>query len=113
VKATRSLKNRDPLSETGNPKNLDLTPNTYGLHWQCSVDAEGHLYFEAIPPHGGSDDDIYVAQWNGSEFLLPVAIQTNTTLDETTPCMAPSRSYLRIDAQGGHIAVSFHSEDGS
>ena len=98
------------------PVPLAETVNAYGLHWQCSVDAEGDLYFGAIPPHGGSDDGIYVAQWNGSEFLPPVAMQTNTTLDETTPYMAPDRGYLlisRIDAQGGHIAVSFHSEDGS
>lgn len=97
------------------PTPLGEAVNAYGLHWQCSVDAEGNLYFGAVPPHGGSDDDIYVSRWVNGEFVRPEAMEINTTLDETTPYVAPDQSYMlisRIDDRGGHIAASFQDENG-
>ena len=90
--------------------------NAFGLHWQCSVDAVGNLYFGAVPPTGGSDDDIYVAPWVDGAFLTATRMPISTTLDETTPFMDPAGEYVllsRIDGREGHIAASFRDSDGS
>jgi hypothetical protein len=98
------------------PAPLADVVNTFGLHWQCSVDAAGNLYFGAVPPHGGSDDDIYVSQWVDGEFAHPEVMGISTTWDETTPFMDPEEEYVlvsRVDGRSGHIAASFRGVDGS
>jgi len=89
--------------------------NAFGLHWQCGVDAEGCLYFGAVPPVGGENDDIYVSCLVGGEFQVPEKLELSSELDETTPFVDPLGEYIlisRIDSEGGHIAASFRTADG-
>jgi len=98
------------------PAPLADVVNAFGLHWQCAVDADGNLYFGAVPPTGGSDDDIYVARWAEGSFLTATRMEISTTLDETTPFIDPAGEYFllsRIDGQSGYIAASFREDDGS
>jgi hypothetical protein len=98
------------------PQPLSETVNAFGLHWQSSVDAEGGLYFGAVPPEGGSDDDIFISRFVDGAFTLPTLHPTSTMLDETTPFIDPGGEYIlisRIDGTAGHIAASFRGEDGT
>lgn len=100
----------------GDPTPLADVVNAFGLHWQCTVDADGNLYFGATPPTGGSDDDIYVARWIEGSFLTATRMEISTTLDEATPFIDPAGEYFllsRIDGQSGYIAASFREDDGS
>ena len=98
------------------PVPLETTVNAFGLHWQCSVDAEGNLYFGAVPPQGGENDDIYIARIVEGQFQTPEKLGISTGLDETTPFVDPRGEYIlisRIDSEGGHIAASFRTGDGT
>jgi len=100
-----------------NPSPLSSTVNVFGMHWQCSVDADGNLYFGGMVPHGSASDDIFVARWIDSEFRRPTRMTISTTSDETTPFVAPNGEYMLTSrvggAGGGHIAVRFRNDDGS
>jgi len=98
------------------PVPIDSIVNAFGLHWQSSVDSAGNLYFGAVPPTGGGDDDIYVARLVNGAFQTPEQLGISSTLNETTPFVDPRGEYIllsRIDAIGGHIAASFRSADGA
>lgn len=98
------------------PTPVDGGVNTFGLHWQCGVDAEGNLYFGAVPPAGGTDDDIYVARRLDGSYAVPSRHPISTDLEETTPFVDPAGGYVivsRVGPTGGHLAVSFRASDGS
>jgi hypothetical protein len=97
------------------PVPVGSSVNAFGLHWQSSVDAAGCLYFGAVPPEGGENDDIYVSCLLGGEFQVPEKLGISSELDETTPFVDPLGEYIlisRIDSEGGHIAASFRTADG-
>ena len=95
---------------------VDGGVNAFGLHWQCGVDAEGNLYFGAVPPAGGTDNDIYVARRLDGSYAVPSRHPISTDLEETTPFVDPAGGYVivsRVGPTGGHLAVSFRASDGS
>lgn len=99
------------------PSPLSSTVNAFGMHWQCSADADGNLYFGGVLPHGSASDDIFVARWIDGEFRTPTRMTISTTSDETTPFVDPLGEYILISriggTGGGHIAASFRNADGS
>jgi hypothetical protein len=76
----------------GQPIPLDERVNSFGMHWQISVAANGNLYFGATADGG----DIYVSKYSGGKYGVPEKLgeTVNTGLMEITPFIAPDESYL-------------------
>ena len=95
----------------GKPKPLSHVVNSYSLHWQLSVAANGNLYF--------ARDDIYLARFvNGKyEIVEKLGASINSKHIDCTPFIAPDESYLIFnrlgDTSGADLFISFKKEDGT
>lgn len=99
----------------GQPIPLDERVNSFALHWQISVAANGNLYFGATAEGG----DIYVSRYSDGSYGMPEKLgdTINTGLLEMTPFVAPDESYLiftRFDSKGAtpSLYVSLAKEKG-
>lgn len=106
------------------PRVLPGEINDGHLHWSCSVDAEGNVYFGADRGGGQGSDDIHVSRRTGDRYqpALSLAPPLNTACHESTPFVAPDGSYLLFsrscfgpdtpDVPTG-LLVSFRLADGA
>ena len=99
----------------GRPIPLDERVNSFSMHWQISVAANGNLYFGATADGG----DIYVSRYSGGDYGIPEKLgeTVNTKLMEITPFIAADESYLiftRFDSGNGtpSLYVSLAEENG-
>lgn len=97
----------------GKPKSLSSAINSYSLHWQLSVAANGNLYF-------GTHTDIFVAKPENGEYTVveKVSSAINTEHNESTPFISPDESYLIFSKDGGDLRyadlfISFKDRDGT
>ena len=91
------------------PVSVGEAVNSIGVHWQPSVDKDGHLYFSEF------DKNIYRSEYKNGEYLKPVNIAElfkNADLQGNAPFISPEGDYLLFSAQG-QIHVSFKKKDGS
>jgi Tol biopolymer transport system component len=97
----------------GEPKPLSSAVNSYSLHWQLSVAANGNLYF-------GADGDIYIAiPANGKYSTVEkVSSSINTEHYESTPYISPDESFMIFSRFGGDLKyadlfISFKDRNGT
>ncbi len=83
--------------------------NSMGVHWQCSVDKNGHLYFSEF------DKNMYRSEYRDGTYQQPVNIAVlfkNDTLQGISPFFSAEGDYFLFSA-GGRLHVSFKRKDGS
>jgi ankyrin repeat protein len=91
------------------PVSVGEAVNSIGVHWQPSVDKDGHLYFSEF------EKNIYRSEYKNGEYQKPVNITElfkNADLQGNTPFISPEGDHLLFSAQG-QIHVSFKKKDGS
>ncbi len=91
------------------PVSVGEAVNSIGVHWQPSVDKNGHLYFSEF------EKNIYRSEYRDGEYQKPVKIVDlfkNDTLQGNCPFISPEADYLLFSAEGG-LHVSFKRKDGS
>ncbi len=83
-------------SDWSQPRALPAEINAEHLHWRCSVDGEGNVYFGADREGGQGRDDIHVGRRTKDGFYPASSLSPplNTACHESTPCVAPDGSYL-------------------
>jgi hypothetical protein len=83
--------------------------NSMGVHWQCSVDKDNHLYFSEF------EKNIYRSEYKNGEYQKPVKITElfkNDTLQGISPFISPDGDYLLFSAES-KLHISFKRKDGS
>ena len=91
------------------PVSVGEAVNSIGVHWQPSVDKDGHLYFSEF------EKNIYRSEYKNGDYLKPVNIAElfkNTDLQGNSPFISPEGDYLLFSAEG-QLHVSFKKNDGS
>lgn len=91
------------------PVSVGEAVNSIGVHWQPSVDKDGHLYFSEF------EKNIYCSEYKDGVYQAPVNITElfkNDTLQGTSPFISPEADYLLFCAEG-RLHVSFKRKDGS
>jgi hypothetical protein len=96
----------------GKPKPLSSHVNSYPLHWQLSVAANGNLYF-------GADGDIYMAIPQNGQYttVQKAGASINTEHYDSTPFVAPDEDYMIFSRFGGDLRyadlfISFKDRQG-
>jgi hypothetical protein len=87
------------------PKPMDVIINRIKIHWQCSMDLSGNLYFSEF------EDNMYVSEFKGGKYQEPVNLKiyfNNPTLIGNSPFIAPEGDYLIFSNQG-RLFVSFNT----
>lgn len=94
----------------GEPQPLSEEINSYDLHWQVSVAANGDIFFTSPPFEG----DIMVSKCVDGKYVKAEKLSNsiNTDLTETTPYIAPDESYIifarLVDSQSSPLLfISF------
>lgn len=85
------------------PKPMDPIINQINIHWQCSMDLSGNLYFSEF------DNNMYISEFIEDKYQEPVNLKiyfNNSTLNGHSPFMAPNGDYL-VFADKGRLYVSF------
>jgi Tol biopolymer transport system component len=94
----------------GKPKPLSPVVNSYPLHWQLSVAANGNLYF-------GTSVNIYLAIPENGKYGMVEKLDPsiNSEHDNCTPFIAPDESYLIFSRirDRADLFISFKKEDGT
>jgi len=83
--------------------------NSIGVHWQPSVDKDGHLYFSEF------EKNIYRSEYKNGEYQKPVNIAElfkNADLQGNSPYVSPDGDYLLFSAQS-QLHISFRKNDGA
>jgi ankyrin repeat protein len=91
------------------PVSVGEEVNAIGVHWQPSVDKDGHLYFSEF------EKNIYRSEYKDGAYQKPVKIVElfkNDTLQGTSPFISPEGDYLLFSAED-QLHVSFKRKDGS
>jgi len=93
------------------PQPLSEEVNAHDLHWQVSVDNDGDMYFTS---RNTGCEDIYRSRYVDGRHLRPERLSDSVNTDdqcETTPYIAPDRSYLifsRWDLNNGSAPMRLH-----
>jgi len=96
------------------PKPVDPVVNEREMHWQFSLDAQGHIYFGSSSPDGFGGEDIYCAKYEDGRYTEPrnLGPAINTDKGEGTPYIAPDGKYL-IFQRDMDLFISFLKPDGT
>lgn len=90
------------------PKSVGEEVNKIGVHWPCSIDREGNLYFSEFARN------MYCSKLIDGVYKEPTLLTTlfdNETLIGRSPFISPDGDYLLFSSDSG-IGVSFRGEDG-
>lgn len=82
--------------------------NSIGLHWPCSLDKRGNLYFSEF------SDSMYFSEYKDGQYLKPIKLTEkfgNETLIGRSPFISPDGDYLLFSTDEG-IHISFKKADG-
>jgi ankyrin repeat protein len=91
------------------PVSVGEAVNSIGVHWQSSVDKDGHLYFSEF------EKNIYRSEYKDGEYKKPVKITElfkNETLQGNSPFISPAADYLLFSAES-KLHISFKRKDGT
>jgi ankyrin repeat protein len=83
--------------------------NAIGVHWPCSIDKQGNLYFSEFA------ENMYCSQYKDGQYQEPVNLTkqyNNETLKGRSPFISPDGDYILFSADDG-VNVSFKKEDGT
>lgn len=81
--------------------------NAIGVHWPCSIDKDGNLYFSEF------SEKMYFSQYRNGEYQTPISLKEhfkNETLEGCSPFISPDGDYLIFSNPGG-LNVSFKKKD--
>ncbi len=100
------------LERTGSgwstPISVGNEVNAIGVHWPCSVDREGNLFFSEF------SKEMYCSRYVGGRYEAPVKLTEllgNATLVGSSPFISPNGDYLLFSA-GDSLNISFKKKDG-
>jgi Tol biopolymer transport system component len=98
-------------TETGwsDPVSTGEAVNAIGVHWPCSVDKDGNLYFSEFA------ENMYCSQLMGGQYQQPVLLTEyfkNQTLIGRSPFISPDGDYLIFSSNDG-LNISFKRQDGT
>lgn len=91
------------------PVSVGEAVNSIGVHWQPSIDEDGHLYFSEF------EKNIYRSEYKNGAYQKPVNIAElfkNADLQGNAPDISPEGDYLLFSAQG-QLHVTFKKKDAS
>jgi len=91
------------------PKPVGDAVNSVNIHWQCSADNEGNLYFSEF------EDNMYSSQCKDGEYQEAVNLTelfNNETLTGRCPFISPEGDYL-LFCHKGRLHISFKEKDGT
>ncbi|MBN1971203.1 MAG: PD40 domain-containing protein [Candidatus Delongbacteria bacterium] len=105
--------------KNGNWTSLNLVCdaiNNEPLHWQVSVDSSGNLFFGSERKGSLGEDDIFCSLLVDDKYQTPINLgqAVNSSLHESTPCIAADGSYLlftRIVNKKDCFFISVRNED--
>ncbi|MEE9442099.1 MAG: ankyrin repeat domain-containing protein [candidate division Zixibacteria bacterium] len=83
--------------------------NAIGVHWPCSIDKDGNLYFSEFK------DNMYFSEYVDGRYQEPVRITEhfgNATLVGHSPFISPDMDYLLFSTDNG-LCISFRKNDGT
>lgn len=83
--------------------------NSIGVHWPCSVDKTGGMYFSEFA------NNMYFSEYSDGEYHKPVKLTElfgNETLTGNSPFISPDGDYLLFSTDDG-ICISFRRDDGT
>jgi Tol biopolymer transport system component len=91
------------------PEPLSDVVNSLPIHWQCSADNQGNLYFSEFA------DNMYCSQYKDGQYQPPVKLTElfgNEALIGHGPFISPKGDYLLFGHQD-RMHVSFKRKDGT
>lgn len=91
------------------PVSVGEAVNSIGVHWQPSIDKDGHLYFSEF------EKNIYRSEYKDGEYQKPVNIADlfkNDSLRGRSPFISPKGDYLLFVVED-RLNVSFKRRNGS
>jgi len=91
------------------PISAGAAVNAIGLHWPCSVDKDGNLYFSEFA------DNMYVAPYREGKYEQPQRLTEafgNSALIGSCPFIAPDGDYLLYVGRDS-LQISFKKNDGT
>jgi len=91
------------------PKPMDTIINNINIHWQCSMDLLGNLYFSEF------ENNMYVSEFRDGKYHEPVNLKihfNNRTLNGRCPFISPSGDYL-IFSDIDRLHISFKTDEGT
>jgi hypothetical protein len=91
------------------PKPAGDAVNSVAIHWQCSADNKGNLYFSEF------EDNMYCSRYKDGEYQEAVnliELFKNESLTGRCPFISPEGDYL-LFCHKGRLHVSFKEEDGT
>jgi Tol biopolymer transport system component len=83
--------------------------NAIGVHWPCSIDKDGNLYFSEF------SENMYFSEYIDGGHQRPVHITEhfgNPTLVGYNPFISPERDYL-LFSNDEQLCISFRKSDGT
>jgi ankyrin repeat protein len=90
------------------PVSVGEAVNALGIHWPCSIDRDGNLYFSEFK------ENMYFSEYVNGRYQEPVNLVEhfgNATLVGHSPFVSPEADYLLFSTDNG-IHVSFKRQDG-
>ena len=91
------------------PVSVGEAVNALGIHWPCSVDKSGNLYFSEFKKN------MYVSEYINGRYQEPINLIEyfgNATLVGHSPFISPVADYLLFSTDNG-LHISFKKHDGS
>lgn len=83
--------------------------NALGVHWPCSIDKDGNLYFSEFK------ENMYFSEYVDGRYQEPIRITEhfgNATLVGHSPFISPEMDYLLFSTDNG-LCISFRKNDGT
>jgi ankyrin repeat protein/Tol biopolymer transport system component len=91
------------------PKSTGNAVNSLGVHWPCSIDKEGNLYFSEF------SEKMYFSRYTDGGYQKPIRITEhfgNATLLGCSPFISPDGDYLLFSTDDG-LHISYQKNDGT
>lgn len=91
------------------PVSVGDAVNVIGVHWPCSVDKDGNLYFSEF------SENMYFSQYRNGRYQQPVKLTTffnNETFKGHSPFISPDGDCL-LFCSNDSLHISFKEKDGS
>lgn len=91
------------------PEPMSDAINSIEIHWQCSADNQGNLYFSEF------ENNMYCSPYKDGEYQAAVNLTNlfgNETLTGNSPFISPKGDYL-LFAHQGLLQVSYRRKDGT
>lgn len=91
------------------PISVGEAVNAIGVHWPCSVDKNGNLYFSEF------SENMYCSQYIKGAYQAPIRLTeflNNATLVGRSPFISSDGDYLLFSANDG-LNISFKKKDGT